>query len=57
MTRAKIILILGILAAILWAMAVLSNQCLPDTPDRFYMGRGNNGQCLYQNTNTGEVYQ
>lgn len=22
-------------------------RCLPDTPDRFFMGRGSHGQCLY----------
>jgi hypothetical protein len=33
-------------------------RCLPDTPDRFFMGRGSQGQCLHAEGNAvGEVYE
>lgn len=48
-------LILYILTLILTASVRLT--CLPDSPDRFYMGRGTANQCLYQDMNTGEIYE
>lgn len=30
--------------------------CLPDTEDRFFMGRGSDGGCLYMDMDSREVY-
>ncbi len=50
----EIALILYLLTLLLTASVRVT--CLPDTQDRFFMGRGSNGSCLYQDTNTGEIY-
>lgn len=34
-----------------------SFPCLPDTEDRFFMGRGTQGQCLYMDMDSREVYE
>lgn len=39
-------------------LAAAFQPCSPDTPDRFFMGRGTRGQCLYAEGNAaGEVYE
>jgi len=45
-----------VLVAILVYLYLLTFYCLPDTPYRFFMGRGSYGQCLYRDMLTGDVY-
>ena len=47
---------IGIAVAYL-VVFVVYFHCLPDAADRFFMGRGSIGQCLYLDLNTNEVYE
>lgn len=47
--------ILGIILALYFIR--MFGSCLPDTEDRFFMGRGSQRQCLYMDMNSREVYE
>lgn len=56
----RLLIIASLLSAIVQAVLIIAafTQCLPDTPDRFFMGRGSMGQCLYAEGNAvGEVLE
>lgn len=49
----------AILVTIIEAAIIYSafTRCLPDTEYRFFMGHGTQGQCLYMDMNSREVYE
>lgn len=55
----RLLIIYAILVTILEAVLIFMalTRCLPDTEDRFFMGRGTQGQCLYMDMNSREVYE
>lgn len=55
----RILIISSLLSTIIQAAIIVTafTHCLPDTEDRFFMGRGTEGQCLYMDMETREVYE
>lgn len=55
----RILIISSLLSTIIQAVLIINavTRCLPDTEDRFFMGRGTEGQCLYMDMDTREVYE
>lgn len=55
----RLLICLSILSTLIQAGIIFHafTRCLPDTPDRFFMGRGTEGQCLYMDMNTRTVYE